>query len=94
MPPKMAVSILYPVVLGIDYLSHGKWTFGVFQATFRSLSRFILVHLFGYFTNLLLLFYFVDVIGCPNQWTQLVAVFIGALQLFLTFKFFVSTTNN
>ena len=94
MPPKMAVSILYPVVLGIDYLSHGKWTFGVLQATFRSLSRFILVHLFGYFTNLLLLFYFVDVIGYPHQWVQMSAMPVVALQLFLFFIFFVYSLKN
>lgn len=93
-PPKITMSIIYPIGVCIGYLGHGKWTFGVEQATFRSFSRFILAHLFGYFTNLLLLFYFVDVIGYPHQWVQLVAVFVVALQLFITFKIFVFSNNN
>ena len=51
--------------------------------------RFILAHLFVYFTNMLLLFYFVDAIVYPHQWVQLVAMFVVPLQVFLTFKYFV-----
>ena len=93
MPPKITVTIFYPVFVGIGYVSHGKWTFGVDQASYKSFSRFILAHLFGYLTNILLLFYFVDVIGYPHQWVQLVAVFVVSLQLFLTFKIFVFSTK-
>jgi len=90
----ITVSILYPVGIAIAYLSHGKWTFRTGLATFRSFSRFVLAYLFGYLTNILLLFCFVDIMGYPHQWVQLVAVFVVALQLFITFKYFVFSTNN
>ncbi len=93
MPPKITVTIFYPVFVCIGYLSHGKWTFIVDQKNSASFFRFFMPHLFGYLTNLLLLFYFVDVIGYPQQWGQLVAVFVVAMQLFLSFKYFVFSTK-
>lgn len=91
--PKVTVSIFYPIGVGISYLSHGKWTFDSGERTFMSFFKFILAHLFGYLTNLLLLFYFVDILVYPHQWIQLIAVFVVALQLFISFKFFVFSTN-
>ena len=89
MPPKVTVSILYPVSIAIAYISHGKWTFRTGEATFRSFWRFVLAYLLGYLTNILLLYYCVDIMGYPHQWAQLGAMFVVALQLFLTLKYFV-----
>ncbi len=93
MSPKMCVSILYPVGVSIGFLGHGKWTFGAGSAKLNSFPKFILVHLLGYITNLLLLFYFVDVVGYPHQFVQLGAILVVALQLFVAFKLFVFTDN-
>jgi putative flippase GtrA len=88
-PPKFTMSILYLVGVSAGYLCHGKWTFRIEKRTLTSFPRFVLAHLFGYLTNLLLLFYFVDIVGFPHQLVQLFAIFIVALQLFLTFKIYV-----
>jgi putative flippase GtrA len=90
-PPKISVSILYPVSIAIAYLSHGKWTFKSGPVTFRSFWRFVLAYLLGYLINILLLFCFVDVMGYPHQLIQLAAIFVVALQLYMTLKYFVYT---
>ena len=87
--PKLTVSILYPISAVISYFGNKHWSFE-YDGSFASSSvRFIITHIASYSLNMLLLFYFVDILFFPHQYIQLLAMFVCAIFLFLTLKFFV-----
>ncbi len=91
--PKAALTLLYPVGVLYGYFLHARYSFGYQGKTGSSLGRYGLAHVFGYLTNVGMLFVLVDILGYPHQAVQLAAIFVVAGQLFLTFKFFVFKTR-
>ena len=88
-PPKMAVTLLYPVGAMVSFLGNRKWTFSHEGEALPSLVRYWVTHCMGYGLNWLLLYVFVDHLGHPHQWVQGIAVFVVAGFLFVMFRFFV-----
>jgi len=90
--PKLAMTILYCLGLCTSFLGNRKWTFEHRDATKRAIFRYVIAQLFGYLLNVALLYLFVDRIGYPHQWIQLIAIIVVAVYLFLALKFFVFRT--
>jgi putative flippase GtrA len=87
--PKLTMSLLYVAAAIASYAGNRQITFSHRGSLFESGWRFFLAHCFGYLINLGMLYYFVDMLGYPHQWVQVSAIFIVAVFLFITFKFFV-----
>jgi putative flippase GtrA len=52
----------------------------------------MIVHLMGYFLNLLMLVFFVDWLGFAHQFVQAAAIVVVAVFLFVLFRVFVFAT--
>lgn len=89
MDHKLAMTMLYLVGTIISYLGNKTWTFRHRGKISSSFIKFLLTYLFGYFLNLLLLFYFVDILKYPHQIVQICSVILIAVLLFLLSKFLV-----
>ena len=87
--PKVTMSVLYVVTALVSFLGNRKLTFAYSGGFLGSGLRFSIAHLFGYLINLGLLYVLVDKFGYPHQGVQVLAIFIVAAFLFLTFKLFV-----
>ena len=91
--PQIAMTLVYVIGLFFGFVAHKNWTF-VHQG--RSLDiklRFLMAHLIGYLINLIILFIFVDYLGCPHQAVQAVSILIVAGFLFTVFKYVVFVKN-
>lgn len=86
--PTIAVTLLYPIGAFIGYFGHAKYSFEYNEAWRRSAFRYVISHVLGYFSNLLLLYVFYRRLGFPHQAVQAAAIFIVAGQLFLLFKYY------
>jgi len=90
--PKISISFLYPVMVALSYFLYGNLVFhGEYSK--NSLFKFIITHISGYLANLLLLFIFIDIFALTHELSQLIAMVIVALYLFLIFKFVVFTNQ-
>lgn len=89
MEHKLAMTILYLIGTFISYLGNKTWTFRYKGKISTSFIKFISLYLFGYLINLLLLFYFVDLLNYPHQLVQIIAVIFLAVLLFFLSRFFV-----
>jgi putative flippase GtrA len=89
--PKVSMTITYVSGVLLSYSMNKQWTFRFAGAKARSFSRFIAVHIFGYFLNLLILWLCVDHLGYPHQVVQGGAILLVAIILFVLFKYFVFT---
>lgn len=87
--PKLIMTVLYATSVLISFIGNRQWTFshqGKLSASFR---RFLLVYLFGYILNFLILAVCVDRLGYPHEWVQAFAIFIVAACLFILQRSFV-----
>lgn len=89
LPPKTAITVLYPVGVAIGYFGHARYSFGYGGRTAGGIARFLIAHAVGYCANWTMLHVFSDRLGYPHQAVQATAVFVVAAILFLLFKFFV-----
>ncbi|HEY8383534.1 MAG TPA: GtrA family protein [Microvirga sp.] len=87
--PKLTVSILYPVGVLINYLTHARVSFRARGLGTGTAARFVCAHTVGLLLNLALLTLFVDQLGLPHQAVQLVAVGVVGVVLYALFKLFV-----
>ena len=87
--PKIVMSFIYVIGAGIGFVANRKWTFEHKGHYFNTGARFLIAHVLGYLLNLSILFVMVDKLGYLHQWVQASAIFIIAIFLFLSFKFFV-----
>ena len=92
--PKAAVSILYPVGVIIAYYTHSKYSFENNGQDRKKFAKFAIAHVFGYLTNLGLLYILVDLFALPHQFVQVLAILTVAGLLFLLLKIFVFSTEN
>jgi len=90
--PKMAVTICFPFGATFSYFTNKRWTFSYAGAYKKSISRFCIAHLLGYGLNILMLYYFVNVLHLPHELIQAISIFVVAGFLFLIFRFFVFRT--
>lgn len=90
--PKVAVSILYPVGAFTAYLGHAKYSFEYSGSRSEALRRFVLAHIFGYFVNLSMLYFLVDIFGYPHALIQALAIVTVAGVLFIMFRYYVFRT--
>lgn len=88
-PPKIAMTLLYAVGVTIGFFSNRHFVFSDKGNLHGTGIRFLCAHLCGYLLNLLLLMVFVDMLGCPHELVQAIAIFVVATFLFITFKLFV-----
>ena len=87
--PKISMSILYLVGVGIGFYSHQQWTYRYDGADKWTLFRFLTSHLIGYLVNFAMLAFLVENLGWPHQWIQAFAIIVVAVILFILFKFWV-----
>ena len=92
--PKITMSIIYGVAATASFFGNRKLTFGHKGDFLGTGARFIIAHCFGYVINLVILIVVADKLGYAHQWAQVIAIFIVASFLFLTFKFFVFRNLN
>lgn len=87
--PKTAMTLVYIIGATIGFIGNRKWTFAHRGDASSAALRYVLAHLFGYLLNFLILFTFVDRLGCAHQLVQAVAIIIVAGFLFIVFRYFV-----
>jgi putative flippase GtrA len=87
--PKLAMTILYLSAASLGYFANRRVTFNDDGAVFNSSMRYVLMHIIAYLLNLSILIVFVDILLYPHYIVQMVAIFIVALFIFITSKFFV-----
>jgi putative flippase GtrA len=87
--PKIAMSFLYIVGAAVGFLWSRNFIFIHKGHLGGAGVRYLAAHIFGYLINLSILIVMVDKLGYAHQWVQVVAIFIVAGFLFLSFKFFV-----
>lgn len=92
--PKFTMTFLYFIGAILGFLGNKTLTFFNYDFMSRLLFRFMLIYLFGYFLNLLILIFFVDKLGFPHQFVQAVAIFLIAVFLFFSLKIFVFKQKN
>jgi putative flippase GtrA len=73
----------------MSYFGHSKFAFFYNGSNLFGVLRYVLAHLFGYGTNIALLYTFVDMLGYPHQLIQAIAIFIVAGILFLLLRYYV-----
>jgi putative flippase GtrA len=88
-PPKIAMTILYSVGTTVGFFGYRKLIFAHQGCMLRAGLRYLIAHLMGYSINLVILIIMVDKLGYAHQWVQILAIFVVAGFLFLTFKIFV-----
>jgi putative flippase GtrA len=87
--PGLAVSICYPIGVLIGYIVHASFSFQHSAQRSDGIFRFVVAHLGGYLSNLAILWLGVGFLKFPHYLVQVFAIFMVAIQLFVTFKFFV-----
>ena len=93
MPPKGAISILYPLGAALGFLGNRKWTFEYQGGQRAAVMKYILAHSGGYMLNLLILHIGVSRWGYAHQWVQAIAIVMVTGFLFVSFKYFVFASN-
>lgn len=89
--PQVAITILYFIGALIGFFGNKKFTFSHQGSQFTAGIRYLITHFIGYLFNLFILFIGVNQLGYPHQIVQIFAIFIVAVFLFLSFKYFVFT---
>lgn len=89
--PFTAVLLLNPLGVLVGYFAHRRLTFKVNSRkwSFLELSKYVFLHVVGFFLNLLLLYVFFERLGYPHQLVQLAAIFIIAGFVFISMKLFI-----
>ena len=91
--PKLVISITYPAAATFSYFANKQWTFEHEGEHRKSIFRYCIAHIIGYGINILILFYFVNILGFAHQLVQAAAIFIVAGFLFILFRFYVFQKN-
>lgn len=92
-PPKGAISILYPLGATIGFFGNRKWTFDYQGGQATVVMKYVLAHGFGYILNFLILHVGVNLWGYPHQGVQAIAILIVTGFLFVSFKYFVFASS-
>ena len=87
--PKITMTFLYLIGATVGFVGNSKLTFGWNGSISGSCVRYAAAHAVGYALNLAMLAYFVDKLAYPHQVVQFVAIFLVAVYLFFSFKYFV-----
>jgi putative flippase GtrA len=87
--PKLTMTVLYSSGAIIGFFANRRLTFRHDGPIGLVSMRFMLAHLLGYFLNLSLQVFFVDVLGFAHQLVQALAIFVVAIFLFVSFRYFV-----
>lgn len=87
--PKVAITLFYPIVAIIAYVTHLKYSFAYKGNNIGALIRYSLAYSSGYGLNLMMLFILADKLKYPHQIVQAIAIPLVAIVLFLMLKYFV-----
>ena len=89
--PFSTVLLLYPLGVLVGFFAHRRITFKSSSQkwSFFELSKYVFLHVIGFFLNLLLLYVFFEKMGYPHQLVQLATMFIVAGFLFVSMNLFV-----
>lgn len=90
---KTAVTVLFAIVMAINFTVNRKWTFKSNGAYSQALLKFVIVYLAGYGMNILILATFVDYLSYSASWVQLATTVLLPIYYFLANKFFVHGTQ-
>lgn len=88
-PPKLAVTILYPIGATIGFLANRRFTFQHNGHIGMAGIRYLIVQLLGYLLNIFMLAFFVDRLGFPHQIIEALAIVVVAIFLFVSSRLFV-----
>ena len=82
--PTVAITITYPLGIILSYFVHKKYTFhsDVNTRTIKSLSKFIIIYLFGYLLNFIILYIFHELFNLPHEVVQIFAILLLIFILF------------
>lgn len=86
---KLAMTILYVAGVILGFWTHRKWTFRDAGNLTGAALRYLGTHIVGYLINFALLAVFVDTLHYSYRLVQIVAIFVVAGFLFVTFKYLV-----
>lgn len=87
--PKLAMSGLYAMGVGVSFALNRRWTFGHRGRVGPAGLRFGAAHLLGYAINLGMLAILHDALGWPHELVQALAVIVVAGFLFVAMRVFV-----
>ena len=87
--PKMVVTLMYPIGAVTAYFGHARYTFSYNGSHVHGIVRYIISHLIGYATNIVLLYLFWNRLEYPHQLVQAVAIVVVSVILFFLFRYFV-----
>lgn len=87
--PKLAMSGLYAMGVGVSFALNRRWTFGHRGRVGPAGLRFGVAHLLGYAINLGMLAILHDALGWPHELVQALAVIVVAGFLFVAMRVFV-----
>nr|CAD6436797.1 GtrA family protein [Rhizobium sp. Q54] len=87
--PKAAMSVLYCVGVGINFIGSRTWVFRSDTSMLGASIRYVGAYAVGYGVNYGILMAFVDRLGYPHAVVQAVAIVIVACCLYITLKFLV-----
>jgi len=86
---KTAMSCIYIIGAAINFYFNRRWTFGAAQSISAGLARYLLAMALGYLLNLVWLYMFVDLIGCPHELVQAGAIVVISIYFYLINKHYV-----
>ena len=89
--PKVAMTLLYFIGIGLSYIGNRKFTFSQSRNSFFTFIPFFALYILGYFLNLLLILFFVDKLGYQHQYVQAISIFVVAIFLFIGLRLMVFT---
>lgn len=92
--PKISMSIVYVIGLGIGFYGHRKLTFFHTENFKHAIARYLIAHVGGYAINFFLLLAFVDYMSLSHALVQGISIFIVAAYLFVVFKYWVFSEKN
>jgi putative flippase GtrA len=92
--PKIAMSIVYVIGLGVGFYGHRKLTFSHTENCRRAIGRFLVAHIGGYAINFFLLVVFVDHMHLSHALIQGLSILIVAAYLFIAFKYWAFSEKN
>ncbi|WP_024850581.1 GtrA family protein [Hydrogenovibrio kuenenii] len=87
--PLVVVSILYPSSLLLSFFFNKNYTFSYKGRLWPSSKRYLIAQTLGFLLNLGMIYIFVDYLGYPHEYVQLMAIFVVALFLFVMMRHFV-----
>ena len=87
--PKIAMTIAYLVGALQGFALNRRWTFADKIARMESLPRYAVAYALGYLLNYAFILVLVDRFGIAHQAVQGVAIFVVAIFLFITQKYWV-----